>query len=488
MFTVEELLNDPEIKAFRDTNQSVDERIKIAANQLVKKEAVDAKQALIKLFPALTEKTIQVFFSFKEKDMETAATIVELLEGLSAGKLDITYQKDFTKEFGRNFREYISKQIKKANWFILLFPDPKDEWDWCLFETGFFAAQLTSADRLFCIYPEGEKPPSPIETLQSIPANTSKVESFLRETFLEDNAALYGLEAINPKLKDSDIQTYAQLIVDAIHKPKKMIRKFMEPWLELHVNNPGGLSSKEDLDEAIVREANNKAFRLFRLLEKKELWGEFRENLPAQGANDSQWREELFKVIRKIGKGHEFYQVAAVFQSEDGKMYRPVVSAIDKEDINGPIHSFHITFSADVSSVDRSAMPKDLSVLGNVLRSAFRFRWEVLEKFTKRPMTSEDVDRVKVAITRIQQDWESRDIGDEQDILAIFTDQNELARVTEMFTQWHEATNDENTGTLDVAIANEDTKKVTEILNDFKPVSQEFLALTSDKFAELASK
>lgn len=487
MFTLEELLNDPEIKAFRDKNQSVDERIKIAAGQLVKKGAVDAKQALIKLFPALTEKTIQVFFSFKEKDMETAATIVELLKGLSAGKLEITYQKDFSKEFGRNFREYISEKIKKANWFILLFPDPKDEWDWCLFETGFFAAQLTSADRLFCIYPEGEKPPSPIETLQSIPANTSKVENFLRETFIEDEA-LYGLKAINPNLKDKDIQTYAQQIVDAIHKPRKMIRKFMEPWLELYVKNSGELQNKEELDNAIVRDANRKAVELFELLEKKETWGEFRENLRAQGAHDSQWREELFRVIRKIGKGHRFFPVQAVFQSDEGKMYRPVITAIDREDINGPVHSFHITFREDVSSVDRSAMPKNLSVLGNVLRSAFRFRWEVLEKFTKHPLTSEDVDRVKVAISRIQQDWESRDIGDEQDILAIFTHKSELARLTKMFTQWHEATNDENTGILDVAIENEDTGKVTEVLNDFKPVCQGFLALASDKFAELTSK
>ena len=103
-------------------------------------------------------------------------------------------------------------------------------------------------------------------------------------------------------------------------------------------------------------------------------------------------------------------------------------------------------------------------------------------------MNSTDVELLENAINRIRQDWESRNIGGEQDILAIFNEESEQRRVAGMFKRWHEATNIENTGTLDAAIQQRETEKISRILEEFLPVSQEFLALASDKFAELVSK
>ena len=95
MPSVEEILNEPEIKRFLDTNQNAAERVKRAAAGL--KEMADNSAALKKLLPSLAEQTINVFFSYKKKDERAARTIVEVLRENAAGKLQIIYQAEFTQ-------------------------------------------------------------------------------------------------------------------------------------------------------------------------------------------------------------------------------------------------------------------------------------------------------------------------------------------------------------------------------------------------------
>ena len=486
MSRAEELLREKDIADFLETHQGVAKRTRSAAEFLA--DEIDAKQALIKLFPALTKKEIPVFFSYKKKDEDTAKAIVKRLRKWSANKLRITYQYEFGDEIvGKKWRDKIHQEISLANWFILLLPDPKDDWDWCLYETGLFEAHATSADRLICIHHPSTEIPSPIEGYHSVMADNVEVEKFLRMVFLSDNP-VYGLGPLNSTIEDEEIPEMAEEIVNAIRTPIELVREIYEPWIELHIDNPGELKNKGQLDQAVVQKANQKALNLFRLLKKKHTWGEFRSHLPEAQANDQRWREDLFRVIKKIGNDHLFYPIQSIFQSHDGKIHRPVVCAVDRVGEESPIDTFHITFTEDVATVDRSAMPQNLSVLANTLRSTFRFRWEVLEKFGKKIMTEDDVERLETAMMRIKQDWESRDIGGEKEILELFPQEDEQKRITEMFTTWYKAKNDDKTGELDIAIENKDAEKIPAILKSFLPMNQEFLEMAAEKFAKLVSE
>ena len=220
MSQLDQLLAEPELAKFIETNQVAVGRITQAAELLVEKD--DALKALKKLLPALTEKEIYVFFSYKKKDELAAETIVGLLRKNSAGKIKITYQKDFTEEYvGKRWRAKIREEIHRANWFILLFPDPSDDWDWCLFETGLFEAQLTSADRLICLHHPDTKIPDPIEGYHAVSATIPEVEKFLRMIFLNDNP-VYGLKPINESMNPQEITTLSKEIVDARFKVHKL--------------------------------------------------------------------------------------------------------------------------------------------------------------------------------------------------------------------------------------------------------------------------
>lgn len=488
MTRAQKLLGEPQIAKFIETHQAAAGRITKAAELLV--ETHDAVQSLQKLLPALSEKEIYVFFSYKpKKDEHAARAVVDVLRKNSAGKLKITYQGEFTEDcVGKRWREKIREAVRGANWFIFLFPDPSDDWDWCLFETGLFEAQVTSADRLICLHHPDVTIPDQIEGYHAVSATIPEVEKFLRMIFLKENP-IYGLEAINDSLQEKDIKEGARIIVDAIRPPQKRghILQAYEPWVELEVEDPSGLQDKDDLDRAIVQNANNEALSLFDFIQKPATWGELRSALPEQSEDDL-WREELFHVIRKIARGRKFTQVQALFQTNDNRLFRPIACAVDRVgSIEGPIALFHITFSEEVAALDVSSTPKDISALAIYLRYAFRFRWELLEKFGTGRISEDDVERLHNTLERIRVDAESRGIRSIDPLLALFPPE-QANKIREMYSNWYQIRNPEGKGELDIAIKNKEAEKIPEILARFIPASQEFLELAANRFSELVTK
>jgi len=482
--TKSDILSDPEIANFLSTHQGASSEIERAAKELEGKS--DAVQALKKLFPALTQKVVYVFFSYKQKDKIAAEKIVHLLQEPGGRNLNISYMGDFTSKIvGKKWRDYILSEVCRANWFILLLPDPSEDWDWCLFETGLFEAQLTSSDRLFCLHHPDIQLPDPIKDYHHVAAIPAEVEKFLCMMYVKDNP-VFGMEAINPMV-ERRIPKIAQQIVDAIVPPKKILfRDIFEPWLELKIPNAEMMQDKIELDEALVESANNGALDLFGFVVPPKTLGELRSGLPEQSRRDTRWLNELFHVVRRVACGRKFFPIQAVFQKWDGKIFRPVLCAVDRKEKDGPIETYHVTFAEEVSHVDDTAIPKEVSELATILRFAFRFKWEVLAKFGNRTLTEDDVVRVENAMKRIKKDWESRGMSIDDSWIRLFSPEK-AKRITEILLYWRKKKNDEGTGELDVAMKNKDTHTVSSILKEFFPFSQEFVEMAAERFSEQAS-
>jgi len=372
--------------------------------------------------------------------------------------------------------------VCRANWFILLLPDPSDDWDWCLYETGLFDRKANSGDRLICLHHPDTKIPDPIKDYHHVPAIGSKVTEFLRMVYLEDNP-IPGLSALNPSV-ESEISGLATRIVDAVRPPtERPFRQVYEPWVALKVEHAERLESRDELDSAIVEAANEEALKLFDFAEAPRTWGQLRSYI-GEAQDDCRWREEMFHVIRRIAQGRRFYPIQAVFQANNGQIYRPVVYGVDRVGPSGPILDFHLTFTEDVAAIDSSAMPVELSRLAMVLRFAFRFRWEVLEKFGGKDMTVEDVERLDNAFRRMKKDWESRGIGGSIAIVDLFPEAKKQS-VLDMLVAWGRVRNEDGSGELDIAIAKKNATACSEILKAFIPTNQEFLEMAADRFNDL---
>jgi hypothetical protein len=485
MPTVQQILSDPEIERFLNSHQGATAGVQRAAEQL--HENPDAIEAVKKLLGAHSEKRIFVFFSYKKKDETEAKAVIDLLDQCSAGKLSISCQADCDEKFvGQNWRNWIKEKISSANWFILLLPDPSDDWDWCLFETGLFDRGFTSADRLICLHHPETEIPSPIEGYHAVAATTEEIERFLKMIFIEENP-IPGMEPLNRAL-DRDIPMYAERISNAITPPRKRpYREIYEPWIELQDADAARLQAMNEFDQALVVSANDAALRLFDFLKKPKTFGELRSRLPK--SPEDGWRKELFQIIVKIANGWRFYPIQGLVRTIAGKWYLPVLCAVDRQGSeNGPVSTYHVMFTEEVTAIDGTAIPKHIMGLATILRFAFRFRWEVLERYGNQTITEEDIPRLQNAMLRIAKDWESRGLGGEDFVKQLYPIK-EAKRISDMFAAWSELYNPKEAGKLDIAIKDKDVQKISKLLGDVLPMNQQFLEMTADYFSkEISAK
>jgi hypothetical protein len=481
MTTAQNLLENQDIARFLKTHQGAEPEIQRAANELANKS--NPLAALKKLLPALSSKTVKIFFSYKAKDEAAAQVVVSVLRESSADKLEITFQGEFTQDIvGRRWREHIHDRVRQANWFILLLPDPSDDLDWCLYETGLFEAQLTPADRLICLHHPDVEIPDPIEGYHAVAATIPTMEKFLHMVFIEEGPVA-GLPPINRAI-ERRIPELAARIVEAIRAPKrKLHRDVFEPWIGFRLETAGMLKNKEELDSATIVDANREGLDLFGFRQAVGTFGELRATV-VEIQGDGRWREELFHVIRKIAQGRNFKPIQAVFKSLDERVYRPVMLAVDRAGANGPVQTYHLTFAEEVTTSDTVAMPTELAQLVALQRFTFRFRWEVLERFSKRPLTTDEIERLVVSLNRITVDWQSRGGVNEKQIRNLFNSA-QAARLQDMTLAWNRLRNREQNGELDIAIEQKDGTKIQMLLANILPINQEFLEMATDRFAEM---
>jgi len=476
-----ELLADPEVARYLERHQGAADEIRAAAEQLA--TASDGLIALKKVLPALGTHRINVFLSYKTKDAKAAQYIVDLLNEYAAGKLKVWHQNDFTVSIaGRPWRDEIRQRVRIANWFILLLPDPSDEFDWCLFETGLFEGRLTSADRLFCLHHPLTDVPDPIGNYHHIKADEEEVIKFLKMVYVEDNP-VPGFAAINPAISKR-IPEIAKSIVSAITAPKERRHlEIFEPWIKIQLQDAKNIKTADSLDAAQILQVNGAALQLFDFIQPPHTFGELRTTIVGVPP-DRRWLEELFHVVRKIDRSRRFSPIQAVLQSPNGKIYRPILHAVERDGVSGPVQAYEITFIEDVTSPDTAAMPKAVLQLATLLRFAFRFRWEVLERFRTPTMNAADVKRLSINLQRITTDWESRGAIPEGQIPGLFNPA-QASRLQHMIERWNQLSNHDKSGELDVAIEKEDVKKISTLLNSVVPINQEFLEMAADRFAEM---
>jgi hypothetical protein len=482
------LLRDPQVKTFLKTHQGCEDRVRRAAESLLGKE--DGLAALRKVLPALGTGTINVFLSYKRKrDQETAEAIVKTLRKYSANRLRITYQGEFTKEIaGREYEEWIAHNVREAHWFVLLLPEGRKNFEWCMYETGQFKAVRTSSDRMICVHRPKAELPDAIKDLHSVELSERDMEDFLRMVYLEPDP-IPGMEPVNPALSES-ISLIADEILHAI-TPHKLHRRVFEPWIELQINNADRLEKVSELDPARVLSASESAMELFEFIRQPRTFGELRSGL-AEKDGDDRWRQELLHVVRKIAQGRSFDPIQAVVhikaRLQRGKIYRPVLCAIDRIGAEGPIHSYDLAFIEEVSPIDDMGIPPDIATIAAVLRFAFRFKWEVIEPFSPNVLSEDDLGRLTNCLQRIRRDWESRGVGGQTEILGVFRDTQQRDRVAQMLATWAKLQNRAGSGELDAAIRARDTKMVHEKLEPLVPMVEEFLKLATDRFVELITR
>lgn len=477
---VEEILADPRVAKLIRENQKRRPNIVRAAEKLQDKP--DAHAAVLKAAHGLVEDRIKVFLSYKKKEERTARKVVDALRS-GTGKLDIFWMVDIPK--GTEYRQQIDEETGKAHWFILLLPDPRDDWDWCLFESGLFKGRMLSCDKLFCLYhPNIKEPPTQLEGFNGIPATKKDVTKFVQEALVKKDA-LYGMDPLN---EHAEIDAIATRIVEAISPPAEEIKIYYRyPCVTLEVADADAVGTPQGLDSARILEIEKHVPEIFGRDDMPSTWGKLIQDLP-DGDGEPRWLSELRNNVGAAARGQSFEDSHAPLRDAKGtSVYRVQVLGVSRTKSGLPT-AIQILFVTDISALNLSPEHDTIATLAMLLRMAFRFRWEILEKYGhKKKMGSEDLALVQRTLDWMQEEASAAGHLQPQKMLELF-DENEQKTVIAMIAKWNQMRNDEGTGTLDVALRNGDAARTRELLDELSPMNKDFLIMASRRFTELTEQ
>jgi len=141
-----------------------------------------------------------LFISHKlEADGKLAHYIQDELTSVARqnkGTLDVHISEEIP--VGDPWLDGIASRLRASKILLLLFTNPSADWDWCLFEAGFFWG---ARRRIVCLHDPQHRPPNQLLHLQPLAATEAEVSKFVRE--LLTTSKYFGGPVIS-KVKDSN--------------------------------------------------------------------------------------------------------------------------------------------------------------------------------------------------------------------------------------------------------------------------------------------
>ena len=447
---------------------------------------------------------------------------------LTGKKLAVTWAEDF--QHGDPLTEKIRTAISGAHWFILLLPDPSEDYDWCLFETGLFTGpgqiRPNRLHRVFCLHNQAIEPPEQIHHLLTIvarPGDHSEIEKFLRNICL-DYDFFPGMGQLHLMSTDA-ISAAAKRINEAILPPAPQLnRRRFEALVRIHLKDPHAFKRKKDLSReeiqklkklrnartleaedrviinALTQEnikilnqaifkplapfdrngTNEKALTIFGKTEEPPNWGRLVSNVKT-----SRWAGELCFAIKDYVSNDTVTPIQATFTAanEAKSVIRPILYAADRIPDSGPIDAFLIIFVEDVSAPVISPNIK-IPVAGYVqlassIRLGYRFRWEVVEPFRSIREVSQ-IPELRDALHRVIKESLSRNALELDNLFKLFEKAEEARRVRELYLIF--MTTVQNLETL---LEDKNVEDIKKTLNKFASENQEYLKLATSLFANM---
>ena len=164
----------------------------------------------------LPDDRFRIFVSHKHENHALAVAVQQALEGLSP-KIEC-FVSGVNISAGADWNREIKNRLARSHMLILLFTRPTATWDWCLFETGLFTrTDLEEISAVVCLFDPTTTSPSPLASLQGVPADVDAVERFLSDLCLATWRVSddWRLGALAPRVRPAQIARAARKIVTA---------------------------------------------------------------------------------------------------------------------------------------------------------------------------------------------------------------------------------------------------------------------------------
>lgn len=313
-----------------------------------------------------------VFISHKEQDQHLARTVKDLILSRvkKRFKLTVFASSDASGMVGTIWHQFIHRELRGATSMILLYTDPRQVWDWCFYEAGYFAGRhrdVTKVDDLFVFHPRRVPRPAPLQQWQAVVSDARVVDDVLAKIYATSRGSCFDGTP-------EDRRALAEKIVRAMeaYEPVSIL-----PPLALHLtlegepNLPGG----DPPFKVIVRLSDELRVRLSLPSSEYEL----RDFLARSEITEARLAGDMLPKIlaelltnKSVGK----QTLPACLIGEQG--YRPIIEDASLNLGNkGRVKIGFQRIPANITASDSNAM----QVLSEVIHLAVRFRAAIVDQY-----------------------------------------------------------------------------------------------------------
>ena len=341
---------------------------------------------------------LRVFISYKQKDADATIGIKQLLQQRGGDNIEVFVSEDEAP--GIQFRQHLLKKLREAHVLIFLYTDPQSQWDWCLYETGYFDARRPPEEddrRLYVLHERTVTPKGPFNGLNSVPIDVSgsddKRLTDLLELLFKDSTT----PSVNPYWNDGGsndlIAAFKAPFVrrEAVGDPKEYIRRLTFRVKKTEAILTALANGTIPADGEISGDPN--AFELFGLSAKTWQWADversWRRRVPSpETQTDADpvklWIEIVARKMLAAINDEQFDDglpllFSPFVETRARALFRPSLARLS---VFSNTYDFEIVF-VDIPPEFAAVSQGPLTTVGSLLRLAHMFRFGWIERAAK---------------------------------------------------------------------------------------------------------
>jgi hypothetical protein len=425
---------------------------------------------------ASAERNIQIFISHKSKDFEKASAVERALRMFTD---EVQFNIAQNIPGGGDWSKWIKEKLSTSDILLLLYTDPTEEWDWCLYEAGLFTP-LDSDDyrRVICIYAQDSEPPRPLGLLQGVRATKAEIRKLLR-TLLMTNELTPHRPPLRPGLEEDSLEAPAAEIA-RLFSPT--VRRAVDLIPRLSVRVPHAASFEYDLPADANVELKAKAGEIVaNLLLESTTWGALRAAVPRQ--EGTFWLDELARAARVVAQGQKPAPISSTFRAATGgQIYRPVLLSVETKGDQPLLFSVGLV---PEYAPETDFIGDESGRVFHLIRIATRFRWEILEPFMRRAQRLRDDEdrqifckRLKESILLIEAESERAGYLEQDNVIRAFEEPEDIDLIEGLYEQWYRDRAD-----LMQAVDDIDIARIVGKLKTLKQANVKFMEMSTRRHA-----
>lgn len=371
-----------------------------------------------------------IFISHRAEYAQLVRQLKKVIQKTSRGMISVFISEDISR--GIEWRAAIEHQLDESESLFLLYGAPYEDWSWCFYEAGYFAAlpmERGTERRIYCLARPDVPPPGPLSHLQIV---TDK------EALIEELLSLYARNNV-----DYDA---AEVRAGVDEMAKSLFGKLADfigyPHVNLIVNDPNFSVKKQIPPDALLTADEWVMNLLFGIGKPSILWGDI-ASIVARSVPEQQqffitkWIEETSDIVL-AAHDSTFKAPQTVLIGPAGRRFRFLLYRARSEGHGSYCYKF---LAIDEVGGPALGLPNQLLSLLTGIRMGFRFRYEFIRRFPNDFVELSENDR-RIRIKEIPQIIENLSIEsaargnfDLEELLTAF-DESESERIRKLTNCW----------------------------------------------------